>query len=207
MSENLPSHDDFIRNILSNKEIAVDYFKNYLPDFVKEHLDFSELIQLPGTYLSEELKKTMSDIVYSCRLKKGKGSVKISLLIEHKSHPDKYTPVQIGGYIFSAFQKQIQNKEPLSLVIPVLLYHGKIKWQYRTLANLFEGIDKEWEQFLPGFEYIYNDLGRLSDSQIEALNNKFLAASFLALKHSQEKEWIELNAAELLILASEGPKA
>lgn len=63
MNENLPSHDDFIRNILSNKEIAAEYFKNYLPDFVRERLDFSELIQLPGTYLSDELKKTLSDIV------------------------------------------------------------------------------------------------------------------------------------------------
>jgi predicted transposase/invertase (TIGR01784 family) len=169
-------------------------------------LDFPELQQLPGTYLSDELKKTMSDIIYSCALKDKKVIVKVSLLIEHKSHPDKYTPVQIGGYIFSALQKQVQNKEPLSLVIPVLLYHGKVKWQYRTLANLFEDIDKEWEQFLPEFEYIYNDLGRLSDSEIEALNNKFLAASFLALKHSQEKDWIERNAGGLLILASEGPK-
>ena len=206
MSEHLPSHDDFIRNILSNKEIAVEYFKNYLPDFVRERLDFTKLEQLPGTYLSDELKKTLSDIIYSCGLKDGKYSIKVSLLIEHKSHPDKYTPVQIGGYIFSALQKQIQNKEPLSIVIPVLLYHGKATWQYRTLADLFEGLDKEWEQFLPSFEYIYNDLGRLSDSEIEALNNKFLAASFLALKHSQEKEWIERNATELFVLASEGPK-
>ena len=74
MSENLPSHDDFIRNILSNKEIAVDYFKSYLPDFVKDRLDFSELAQLPGTYLSDELKKTMSDMIYSCRLKDGKAA-------------------------------------------------------------------------------------------------------------------------------------
>ena len=113
MSEHFPSHDDFIRNILSNKEIAIEYFKSYLPDFVSERLDFSQLIQLPDTYLSDELKKTMSDIVYSCGLKGGKGSIKVSLLIEHKSHPDKYTPVKVGGYLFSAYQKQIRNKEPL----------------------------------------------------------------------------------------------
>ena len=46
------------------KEIFLKwYFKNYLPDFVRERLDFSELQQLPGTYLSDELKKTMSDII------------------------------------------------------------------------------------------------------------------------------------------------
>ena len=66
MNDNFPSQDDFIRNIFSNKEIALNYIKNYLPDFVRERLDFSELVQLPDTYLSDELKKTISDIVYSC---------------------------------------------------------------------------------------------------------------------------------------------
>lgn len=71
-----------------------------------------------------------------------------------KSYPDNYTSLQIGGYIFSALQKQAQNNEPLSLVIPVLLYHGKERWQYRTLTNLFDDIEEEWKQYLPDFEYI-----------------------------------------------------
>ena len=56
-------HDHFIRAILSDKEIATDYFQNYLPHFVSEKLDLSSLTQIPDTYLSDELKKTMSDIV------------------------------------------------------------------------------------------------------------------------------------------------
>ena len=206
MNSRHPSHDDFIRNILSNKEIAVEYFKSYLPGFVSERLDYSELQQLPDTYLSDELKKSMSDIIYSCKLKDAKSSVQVSLLIEHKSYPDKYTSIQIGGYIFSAYKKQIQNKEPLSLVIPVLLYHGKTRWKYAPLESLFENIDTEWKQFLPNFEFVYNDLGMLSDKEIETLNSHFLAASILALKHSHKKEWIEQNAIQLLMLASHGAK-
>ncbi|MBX3255981.1 MAG: hypothetical protein KF862_17735 [Chitinophagaceae bacterium] len=38
-----------------------------------------------------------------------------------KSYSDKYTSLQIGGYIFSALQKQAQNNEPLSLVNAVQL--------------------------------------------------------------------------------------
>ena len=186
--------------------MAVAYLKNYLPEPVSKHLNFSTLTQLPDTYLSEDLKKSMSDIVYSCRRKDGKRAVKVSLLIEHKSYPDKYTPLQIGGYIFSGLQKQVQNNEPLSLVIPVLLYHGKERWQYRTLSGLFENLDKEWLQYLPDFEYIYNDLGKLTDVEVETLNDKFLVASILALKHSFEKEWLENNAVQLLIAAAEGPK-
>ncbi|MBX2922535.1 MAG: Rpn family recombination-promoting nuclease/putative transposase [Chitinophagaceae bacterium] len=206
MSSDTTVHDSFIRNILANKKIARDYFIKYLPASVSKKLNFSTLAQLPDTYLSDDLKKSMSDVVYGCDRKDGRGSVKVCLLVEHKSYPDKYTPVQIGGYIFSALQKQVQNKEPLSLVIPVLLYHGKGKWQYRTLAGLFENIEEDWKQYIPDFEYIYNNLGALTDAEVERLNNKFLAASFLALKHGFEKEWLGRNAVNLLLLASAGPK-
>ncbi len=128
------------------------------------------------------------------------------MLIEHKSYPDKYTTIQIGGYIFSALQKQAQNNEPLSVIIPVLLYHGKGKWQYRTLTNIFDNLDTEWKRYVPDFEYVYHDLSTLNDADLEMLNNKFLAASFLALKHSFEKEWLEQNAVQLLILAAQGPE-
>ena len=207
MSNDASIHDNFIRSILSNKKMAADYFKNYLPAAISRQLDFASLEQVPGTYLSEELKKTMSDIVYSCRRKGGKSHVKVSLLLEHKSYPDKYAPIQIGSYIFSALQKQAAAKEPLSLVIPVLLYHGKGKWQYRKLSDLFEGMETYWKQYLPDFEYVYNNLGMLTDTEVEKLNNKFLKASFLALKHSFEKEWLGRNAVNLLIWAAAGPKA
>lgn len=189
MNTDASIHDNFICSILSNKNIAVEYFKSYMPAYISSKLDFTTLKQLPDTYLSEELQKTMSDVVYAYQRKDTKKPVKVSLLVEHKSYPDKYTSIQIGGYVlFSALQKQVANKEPLSLVIPVLLYHGKGKWQYRTVADLFEETDKDWQQYIPDFEYVYNNLGVLNDEAIERLNNKFLAASVLALKHSVEKE-------------------
>lgn len=100
MSEYFYSHDNFIRSILSNKKIAVDYFRQYLPEFVKKHLDFSTLVHLPDTYLSDELKKYMSDIVYSCHRKDRKSAVKVSLLIEHKSYPDKNYHTDWGIHFF-----------------------------------------------------------------------------------------------------------
>jgi len=199
-------HDNFIRAILSDKVVAISYFENYLPSFVSEQLDFSTLTQIPDTYLSEKLRKTMSDIVYTCHKKAGKGEIKVSLLIEHKSYIDKYTPVQIGGYIFSGLQKQLDNKEKLSIIIPVLLYHGKGKWEYQPLLSLFENVDPEWNSFVPNFDYIYNNLGEIRDEQVEALNNKFLAASLLSLKHTFQEDWLGLHILRMLFLAEEAPK-
>ncbi len=50
-------HDKFIRAILADKEIAIDYFRTALPAYIVERLDFSTLTQLPDTYVSNELRK------------------------------------------------------------------------------------------------------------------------------------------------------
>ena len=69
---------------MSDKNIARDYLTAYLPSFVADKLDFATLEQIAETYISKELQKTMSDIVYTCQ-RKDKGSLKVCLLIEHKS--------------------------------------------------------------------------------------------------------------------------
>ncbi len=198
-------HDQFIRAILSDKSVATDYFQAYLPPAISHRLDFSTLTYQPDSYLSEELQKTMADIVYTCQKKDGAGHIKVSLLIEHKSYPNKHTPIQIGGYIFSALQKQVANGEALSIVIPILLYHGRGKWRYRTLAQLFKNLEPEWKQYVPDFSYIYNNLGEVTDAAVEAMNNRFLAASLLAIKHAFEKKWLGQNALRVLLLASNAP--
>lgn len=196
-------HDSFIRGIMADRAVARDYFQNCLPPFVSERLDFSTLVQLPDSYVSKELQNTISDILYSCQMRDGKGEVKVSLLVEHKSSPYKYTPVQLGSYIFSGLLRQLDNKEELTLVIPVLLYHGREKWEYRVLSGLFRDMEPEWTKFVPNFDFVYHDLGGMSDSEVEALNNRFLAASLLALKHGFEKSWLESNALRMLLLAGD----
>lgn len=193
-------HDGFLRVVLSDKYAAADYLRKCLPASISAQLDFSTLRQLSDSYVSAELQKNMSDIIYSCSTRNREKEIKISLLLEYKSYPDKYTPVQLGCYLFSAMQRQLQNGEPLSVVIPVLLYHGKGHWQYRTLTDIIESTDPEWLSFVPGFQYIYNNLGEISDEQIEKLENKFLMASLLVLKHSFDKRWLRYNALRMLRL-------
>lgn len=202
MDKPVTIHDNFLRSILADKGIAIDYFRAALPSYILKKLDFTTLVQLPDTYISKELRKTISDIVYSCNMKGGGGSIKISLLIEHKSYVDKYTPIQIGSYIFSGLLKQISSKEKqLSLIIPILLYHGKETWQYKSLKDLFEDPDPELHPFIPDYEYIYHNLGEISDDAIQALNNKFLAASFLALKYSRIRNKLERWIPAILTIA------
>jgi|SRR5690606_15250317 len=97
-------HDSFFRSILADRRMALDYFKSALPKHIIGLLDLSTFKRLPDSYVSAELEKTMSDVVYTCQRKDGKGSVAVCLLVEHKSSQDRYTPVQVGGYLFSGYQ-------------------------------------------------------------------------------------------------------
>jgi predicted transposase/invertase (TIGR01784 family) len=194
-------YDKFLRAILSDKDIAIDYFKTALPGNVAEILDLSTLTQLPDSYISKELRKTVSDIVYSCRAKGRKQNMKISLLLEHKSKPEPFTPVQVLGYIASGYSKQIAQEKSVSPIIPVLLYHGKVRWPYRTLAMLFKDLREDLRPFIPDYEYLFHDLGEIPEGQINTLENKFLQASLLALKYSQLKEQLVKLIPTILSLA------
>lgn len=74
------------------------------------------------------------------------------------------------------------------------------------MNDLFDGIDESLKKFIPSFDFIFNDLGKLDNKEIETLNNKFLAASFLALKHTWNREWLENNILKLLTFSLDGPK-
>lgn len=203
MAKHTSKHDTFIRAIMANQQIALDYFRICLPEYVIKKLDFSTFRQLPDTYISKDLQKSMSDILYECRMVDREEPVKISLLIEHKSYVDKNVPIQIGSYIFSGMLKQIGNGEKPSLIIPILLYHGKNRWEYNTLSDLFENIGPELLGFLPEYQYIFHNLGQIPDQQIQALHNKFLAASLLALKYSALKDRLGKLIPTILALAGE----
>ena len=84
-----------------------------------------------------------------------------------------------------------------------MFYHGKEKWKYQTLVSLFKNLDPEWKKFIPDFDYIYNNLGEIPDKSVERINNKFLVASLLALKHSFQANWLEKNALKILVLTEE----
>ena len=198
MSDIASVHDKLFRSIMNDKDAAVAYFQSYLPLEIAGRLDFESLTQLSDVYVSGDLKKFMSDIVFSCKLKDSESEVRVSLLIEHKSYADKFSPVQIGNYLFSGYLKQLQNEKSLSLIIPILLYHGQDNWEYCTLAGLFPELDPGWLKFLPDFAYIYNNLAGVSDEEIAAFQNALLKELIYLLKYAFDAELLSAHFEEVL---------
>ncbi|WP_459874031.1 Rpn family recombination-promoting nuclease/putative transposase, partial [Endothiovibrio diazotrophicus] len=81
-------HDDFFRESFGRKEIAEDFLRQQLPTELLAEMDLSTLRIGKDSYVSKELRKSYSDLVYSVRLRDGE--LRVYLLFEHKSTPDPW---------------------------------------------------------------------------------------------------------------------
>jgi len=159
-------HDRFFKEVFSIRENALDFIKGAFPDNFKDKILFETLKLDTTSYVDEKLHEYFSDIVYTCSIKDGK-EMKISLLFEHKSYPVKYPHLQSLRYMLNIWEYNIkQNMEP-QIVVPMVVYHGKSKWQKKGMKDYFNIHDNWFFRFIPDFDYLLTDLSSYTDSQIK----------------------------------------
>ncbi len=193
MSNNSNPHDQFFKAVFSKKKIMADFIKHFLPKSISQNINLDSLNLENNSFIDEEMKEHFSDLIYSCQYKKER-EVKIALLFEHKSYLVKHPHFQLNRYMLNSWKQDKEQKQKLTRIVPIILYHGKQKWKKQKLADYFEAIDNELNYFLPGFDYILIDLNNYSDEQILALKIVFLVNSLIALKHSHDKEYLLKNS-------------
>lgn len=177
-------HDLFFKEIFSNQEYALDLIKATFPQSVLKSLDLSKIELESNSYVDETLKESFSDIVYRCSYK-DRLDIKISLLFEHKSNPQSHIHLQLLKYILNIWESNVKQKQKLNLVIPILFYHGKTKWKYRRLSDVFKGMDHPFYQFIPDFDYLLTDLSCYSDQELkdELFQHVAVAITCLVMKN------------------------
>jgi predicted transposase/invertase (TIGR01784 family) len=175
-------HDAFVKNLLSHKESASEFIKNALPPDVCKKFDLTNITYLPDTYITKGLNEYISDIVLKIPVLGSKGDVTVSILIEHKSSMDHFTCVQLHNYIANGYDIQLKQKEQLSIIIPVIYYHGKGKWKYRPLHELFQEIPEGFERYIPFFSIELFQVQHLTIKQIHDIAEAKLRAAFMVQK-------------------------
>ena len=175
-------HDKLIRETLGRKETALDFFKNYLPSHLLELIDLDSLEISKDSFIEKELKEFYSDILYKVKFKDDEGF--IYLLLEHKSHKAELVQLQLLGYIHQIYclhLKQIKTNR-LPIIIPMVLYHGKTKWEFGTrFSSIIQGPCDLLTEYIPDFSFILFDLTQYSDEEIKGhVVSKTL---IMALKH------------------------
>ncbi|WP_257668551.1 Rpn family recombination-promoting nuclease/putative transposase [Parapedobacter tibetensis] len=119
---------------------------------------------------------------------------------------EKYYP-NLGGItgndgprLHHAYQQQIKQRKQLTPVMPILFYHGRDKWEYRTLEQLFDDSAEDLFDFIPNFEYVYHNLRVMPEERIQAMGNRYLAGSLLMLKYAFDKRRLKGKLPEILAI-------
>jgi predicted transposase/invertase (TIGR01784 family) len=161
-------HDALFKRTLGDKEVAVDFLQNYLPDNILKEIDLRDIKVAKDSFIDKELEESFSDILYNVSIDGRDGFIYV--LFEHKSYYQKMTPVQMLGYIvdiWKLYHKQTKNKK-LPPILPILIYHGDEKWNLGiSLSELIEAAPAPILNYIPDYKYLIYDFSGYSDPEIK----------------------------------------
>ncbi len=197
--KHLTPHDRLFRNTFSYRSEVLLFIKNFCPKSIYGHLDFRTLKIQNTSFVNEKLENSYSDINYTCKWRGSNREVLLSFLFEHKSYPVKFAEMQLLRYLLEGYEYQLKQGGPYSLIVPILLYHGKEKFNKTTFFENLELSDSDFGRYFPGFEFIKVDLSRYSDEELTAIGDSFLSALLLLFKHKKETEFILTNYQKIFI--------
>ncbi len=193
------AHNNVFVKTFSDPENVKILLKMALPEAVKNAVDLSTTEIDFTTYVSDDIKDYYSDIVVKTRMKTKNGEeirTDIYILVEHKSTARNKDLVQVLKYMYLGWQNDVDQGKPLRVIIPLIFYHGKEKWNVpREFADQFE-VDDEIKKFLLNYRYILfdtRDWNFLDEANVELKNNVFLLTALVLMKsaYNDDIETIE----------------
>jgi recombination-promoting nuclease RpnB len=198
---NQPYNDLFLATFKVKSEV-ISYIKTFLPTELAQHIDLEALELDDTSYVTAGLDKYFSDVVYTTQWK-GRQTLKITLLFEHKSWQPQHLSLQLLRYMLEIWTRSLgqqpQETQALPVVLPIVIYHGEERFLYKTLHQLFGEVDEVLLPFLPNFEYHVTNLSDFSDEQLNQLNLGLLYTMMLLFKHRRDWDFVESHATELFV--------
>ncbi len=177
-------HDALFRALVANPARAGALLMEYLPEPVAGLLDPDTPPEpLEGSFVDADAARTQCDALFRVRLRTGH-EARIYVLLEHKSHVDAGTPLQILKYMVGIWQREIADGaagDGLPPIIPLVFYHGRGgRWTVpRSVAEAIDAPD-ELAPFLRDFAYILHDLGQIEPLRLSETPE--VRAALLALR-------------------------
>ena len=140
--------------------------KQFLPKDLQAALDMRTLKLSSNSFVTEDLKEKISDVVYQVRI--ASQQAYICLIIEHQSYLDRWLTHRTFGYNWHAMEqcrKQNPN-EKLPLVYSLIVYNGKRPFTHSTDIRDYINAPKALvdRHFLQPFQLI--DLNKVDDDKL-----------------------------------------
>ena len=186
--------DKFFKKAFENVDNVRLFLKRFLPTSIRDAIDIEGMALDNSNYVSDHLKESLADLVVKTTIKtksKERSQTDIYILMEHKSYRDSKVLVQMLMYMALMWQKDVNEKKPLRVILPYVFYHGEEKW---TVPHSFVeqfNVEDEIKGFLLDYRYLLFDTWEwdMSDSSNEEIRKNYFLFSALALmKHVQNMD-------------------
>ncbi|WP_455382467.1 Rpn family recombination-promoting nuclease/putative transposase [Salinispira pacifica] len=176
-------HDSFFKFVFSPPERARELLSLSLPPDVLQQLDLETLRPVKGSFIPSELRETYSDLLFEATFRSSlnrQTDLFVYFLFEHKSAADPSTLLQLLGYMIKIWEPyRIRNATHLPPIIPIIVYHGRQKWNApRTFSEYFSPT-LSLPGLNPEFRPLLLDVGRIPGgavSDLSAITRSGLAA-------------------------------
>ena len=146
----------------SNVQGLVGLVANELVD----HLDFSQLINLNRSFVSDTLRELESDMVFSVPFQSDSDTddLLIYILIEHQSTVDPLMGFRVLWYMCQIWDMQQQElaeaKKPksewrLQPILPIVYYTGEQRWKTPLSLSAIMDVPEVLSRFVPRFDTLF----------------------------------------------------
>ncbi len=176
-------HDKLYKKLFSNPKLVEELLTSFVnEDFVKK-LDFSTLVQLDKSFVTDEFIEKESDIFYKINYQNEE--IYLFLLIEFQSTVDKFMALRILRYELEFYdfyiKSQIEKKQSIDKLpplFPILLYNGNDTWTAPT--NIKDLIKSDIPaQYIPDFSYFKVIENTFSREHLLNIKNALSAVFFV----------------------------
>lgn len=195
--KNPTPHDRFLRGMMARPEVVREFFQENLPTFLKESLDFDSIEPQKDSFVEEDLKLQIADLLYTAKFqgKQGPQIGYLYLLVENTSTPYKTLPLRMQKYCLAILEHHLKAKKkgppplPLPLIYPMIFYTGKKPYPYSTdFLDLFE--DPELAKRIYHAPCPLVDLTTIPDEHL--LKARHFGSMAFLTKHIRELDFLPL---------------
>ncbi len=190
-------HDKMFAKTFGSTANTKAFLEMALPEMFLEAVDLSKLKIDKTRYVDDRFKDLFTDMVFKTKMKRhstpaapGPGKAKeiavdIYILFEHKSFRDEAILIQLLCYMYLMWQRDLDAKRPLRVIVPFIFYHGKAKWDIPRNFNEQFDVSDEMREFLLNYRYILFDTAdwNFQDERNAGLrDNVFLLTALAVMK-------------------------
>ena len=193
------AHDKVAKALFQDKEIfsGLTHCRQF-PSAVLEQIDENSVEMDDTTYISQRLKGNYSDLVYNGHFK-DKEEFAFALLLENKFQTFDYIHIQFLTYMPPMWKRDIAVGKKPRVIIPIVFYHGKEKWNQKPFTDVFPYLPTSFEQYVPKFEYVLISIHDFTLEEILKMpKDTLLRNLLLCFKKGDDKEYLLAHANEFV---------